>query len=107
MADHFVNVFSFLQINVCEAQGLLAKILCLEFVFLVEPDLAQRSQRTGAFAVLVNVPHDNAKLIVAGAAASIQLAERHGTVRYDQMCRPSAVVGRYGEKRNPLPTNPV
>src|SRR5260370_20913137 len=73
--------FLFLQIDVREAEGLLAVIFYLEFILRVELDLAYRSQGAGAFAILVYIQDNDAKLIVGRAASAIQLAERHGTVR--------------------------
>ena len=44
-----------MQVDVGQAEGLLAEVFDLQFVFLVEPDLAERGQFSAAFVVIVYV----------------------------------------------------
>jgi hypothetical protein len=66
--------FLFLEIYVCEAEGFLAVVLDLQLV-LIEFDLAYRRQLASTFAILVDIKHKNAELIVRRASGTIKLAK--------------------------------
>src|SRR5579862_4436795 len=60
-----------LPVHVGEAKRLLTIVLDLQFVLLVELDLAEGCERPGPFAVLVDVEYQDAELVIARTRAIV------------------------------------